>query len=327
MKRIILASLLAAQAPLLTHAQTSTVTDPLGFVSFPVRAGTVNAPSVVLLSVPLQDENAQRATVVAVTDTGLQFAATSWVPDELAEPAAPTLVRILSGSRAGALYSISGNTEDTLTLAESIAGSGLAAGNVVELVAAHTLGSLFGNTLLGGASAAVADNVIIVSGGVSLTYYYNADRSRWELNTDSTVSRDNVVIRPDAGFYLVRRGPAFNLVSTGRVPITPARIPVENIGNTIITYGFPLDVTIGQLALQNAVPGWRSSTDSANADWLSLDSSGTAQAYYFTGTNWRRTVGAPTNRDAIVIKAGSPITVTRSGAISGKSEYTKAKPY
>ncbi len=325
--RLFLAPLAAAQfAAVLSHAQTETVTDPLGYVSFPIKAGAVNAPSTALISLPLQDENAFRSAVSSVVSgTELQISNVSWTANELADPSAPAFVRILSGAKAGALVAVSSNTGNALTVAADL--SGIATGDRLEIVGAHTLGNLFGDTLLGGSNAKVADNIITVSGAIYSTYYYNTDRQRWELNTDPATAQDNVVIRPDTGFYIVRRGPGFNLVSAGRVPITDARIPVDNVGNSLITYGFPIDVTLGQLALQNAIPGWRSHASAASADWLSIDSAGTALSYYFTGTNWRRTSGAPTNRDSIVIKAGTPLALTRSGSTPGTTDYTKAKPY
>jgi len=308
------------------QAQTVTTTDPLGYVAFPIRAGTINAPSSALVSIPLQDENAPRVAVLnALSDAELKFSRVVWEQGKWTDPAAPAYVRILSGAQAGSTRAIVGNSVDTLTVDGSLAG--VAAGDLAEITYFHTLGSLFGDTLLGGPSAREADNVVTTDGTVHATYYYNTVRQRWELDTDPNTSQDDVFLRPDTGFFLVRRGPAFQLVSAGRVPITAARALVEGQGTSLITYGFPSDVTIGQLALQNAVPGWRSHASAASADWLSIDSGGTALVYYHTGTNWRRTSGAPTNRDGIVIKAGAPLLLTRSASTPGTTEYTKAKPY
>jgi hypothetical protein len=323
MKRLSLslaAVLLAPYAYL--QAQTVTTTDPLGYVAFPITAGTAAAPSTTLLSIPLQDENALRVSVAqALSGTEVKIANVEWAAGEWTDPDAPAYLRVLSGAQAGATRAIVGNTADSLTLDSALAGVGV--GDLAEIVSAATLGNLFGDTLLGGASARESDNIVTADGA---TYYYNSERGRWERDTDPNVSQDEVILRPDTGFFLVRRGPAFQLISAGRVPITAARTLVANQGASLITYGFPADVTIGQLALQNAIPGWRSHANAASADWLSIHGGYSYLVYYHTGTNWRRTTGAPTNRDSIVIKAGTPLLLTR-GAAPGSAEYTKAKPY
>lgn len=331
MKRTALFLLSLAAAQVSTSrllAQLEAVTTPVGFVSFAVKAGTTAAPANTAISVPLLDDIPQQGTLAEVISaTQVRGSHVAWKPDQFSSPATPHFLRILNGINEGALYPIIANTADTLTITGDVSAGGVATGDRYEIIAAHTLGSLFGDSLLGGPAAKAADNIVFLDGPNTLTYYYNTDRSRWERSDDSTSSQDDVVIRPDSGFYLVRKGPALNLVFPGRVPVSGVRIPVANTGSTLITYGFPVDITIGQLALQNAIPGWKSNPTSAGSDTISIYNSGSVLTYYFNGSNWRWTSGAPTNRDSIVLRAGTPFSVNRTGTATGTEAYTKAKPY
>lgn len=134
----------------------------------------------------------------------------------------------------GALFLISANTSTQVSLTTGgyslvtttpTVGTQLqvAVGDKFEIVAANTLGSVFGAgsvALQTGASASVADNVLAYSPSTNgwITYFH--DGTSWR---DAAVSgnQNNVVIAPDAALFVLRRATtAVDLYFSGTVPST-----------------------------------------------------------------------------------------------------------
>jgi hypothetical protein len=248
----------------------------------------------------------------------------------LANPAAPWFVRLTSGAAVGKLLDVVANTATTLTLSGAdLTTLGLTAGvDTFELVAGDTLFSLFGNNaLLGGTSASTADNVQVRSGVSWLAYYFDTNLGFWRRTIGPATNANNVLIRPGSGVQIIRRAPATTLTFTGRVPALAFRVAVNNASSTVIHSGFPTDTTLGALALQTLLPGWRSMPTPTGADTLSLFNGTGWVSYFHNGSFWQPTSGAPTNSDGQPIPAGALITIQRPGTAAGTTDLVRGLPY
>lgn len=307
---------------------TAFYTVPVGLLKVAIAAGTPAAPVTTVFGVALDDATAPSAGIRAgriesFTATTLTNNAGGWTGN-LANPAAPWAVRITSGASAGKLLDVAANTPTTLTLSGAdLTALGLVAGtDTFELVAMDTLGTLFGsNTLLGGTSAATADNVQVRSGASWLVYFYDTNLGCWRRTIGPATNSNNVLIRPGTGVQIVRRGPALALTFTGRVPATAFRTTINNASSTVIHAGFPTSTSLGALAVQTLLPGWSA------ADTVSLFNGTAWVSYSFNGTSWQPATGAPANSDALAIPAGALLTIQRPGAAAGTTDLVRLLPY
>jgi hypothetical protein len=239
-------------------------------------------------------------------------------------------VRITSGPSAGKLLDITANTATTLTVSgANLTTLGLVAGkDTVELVSMDTLFSLFGSdTLLGGTSVSTADTVQVRNGATWAAFYYDTNLGFWRRTLGPVVNSNNVLIRPSSGVQIIRRGPAFTLTVTGRVPWTTFRTPILNASGTVIHSGFPTDTTLGALALQTRLTGWRSAATSAEADVVTLFNGTSWIGYFHNGSHWQPVSGAATNSNAVAIPAGALLTIQRPGATAGTTDLVRLLPY
>lgn len=328
--RAALSSLLFTFAVSASAATSST--PPQGGLLIPVAAGTALAPSTTAFAVPLYDlPAASGATVGALaslTSTTLTVTNAGWTAGALASTAFPYAVQLTSGTAAGQLLTITANTATTLTVSggDPVA-LGVVAGDRFRLIPVDTLNSLFGsNTLLGGPTAAAADNVIL-STTAQTAYYYNTTLGRWVRTTGPTTDRGNTPIPALGMISIVRKSAALTLAFTGSVPTERTRLAVPNSGSIYLHSGFPVDLTLGTLAIQTALPGWVSGATAATADTLSVVSGANRVSYYHNGTAWVRTTGPATNRNTTAIPAGTPMVLTRVGSAAGSSLLTLNRPY
>lgn len=306
----------------------SVETTPEGYVTVTIAGGTPSSPATSLISFPLSRvadrEGSMSGRITGVSGSVLEVTNAGWIAGDLSKKETPHFVRIVGGERSGRTLLISANTTNALTVQGSL--EGVAVGDYFEIVPADTLGTLFGaSTLLGGNSSSTADNVVTFSNGAYLTYYYNTTNNQWQRDLGAPVSRNDVVIRPDTGFFIIRRGPALDWTVLGRVSPVSARIATSK--NSLINSGFPSDVTLGELALERSIAGWVSHTDANLADKLSVFSGGAWVTYFHNGTHWRRSVGSSASRDHIVIPACAPFMITRTANEVGTVEFVRQAPY
>ncbi len=201
------------------------------------------------------------------------------------------------------------------------------AGATFEILPADTLATFFGaNTtadplvVQGGADAKVSDLVQLWSGSGWKRYYFNTLWNRWALDSDSDVdaARNNTLLRPDRGIMITRRADTpLVLAVVGRVLVTPHRavqLAGENAQSLMATMQ-PNDVTLAQLALQQSdrSAAWRSASDPAQADIISVWSGATWLSFFFNSGvgHWQRVGDPTTDRDAFVVRAGVPVFVQR----------------
>lgn len=304
----------------------SVATVPVGYMNFTLTNGRTLA-----FGVPFDDPAGPLAgikagKVAAFTATTLTHASGGWTSGVLGAAAAPWAVRFTSGNAAGKLVDIANNTATTLTLKNTdLTALGVAVGDTFELVAIDTLGTLFGSaTLQGGTSTANADNVQIRSGATALTYFYDTALGYWRRST-TTANASDATLRPGSGFAILRRGATKTVTVTGRVLGCTYRQPIANAGATTLTHGFPIDTTLGALAFQTRLSGWRSGTTTA-ADQLYLHNGTTWVGYVYNGSHWIALSGGA-NSDTIVVPAGALLLVQRPGATAGTTDFVFNLPY
>jgi hypothetical protein len=303
-------------------------TTPVGAMTGTMAGGGLNAPVTTPVAVPLNDTAIPFVGALATgkiesfTATTITNANGGW-SGNLADPASPWLLRIMSGPSAGLLVDIVSNTSSTITLTGvDVTTLGLTAGSSsFKLVPVDTLATLFGSTtLMGGTSGDLADNVVVFSGGVFVSYYYDTSLGYWRRSgSSSTANRNNTQLRPESGFLISRRGPTMDLVFTGTVPETQLVVKTLNTGNAVINSGFPTDTTLAAFAANTLVPGWRSAATADSADQVVLFSGGVWTSYFFNGTNWRRSFSSSqVSRDTTPISSTAPLIIFRPSGLSGQ---------
>lgn len=309
-------------------AVTSVATVPVGYLKYDVPAAATTP-----FGVPLDDPSAPAAglrtgKIESFTVNTIANAAGGWTGN-LAAATAPWLVRITSGPSSGKTLDITSNTTTTLTVSGAdVTTLGLTAGtDTFELVPMDTLWTLFGNTLQGGASAGVADNVSVRNGVSWLVYFYDTNLGYWRRTIGPATNSNNTPIRPQSGVQILRRGTALTLTFTGRAPATPFRAPVANASSTVIHAGFPTDTTLGGLAVQSLLAGWRSNASAASADQVSLYSGTAWVSYFHNGSFWQPVSGPATDSGAAAIPAGTLLTIQRPGVTPGTTDLVRLLPY
>ncbi|MDO8541531.1 MAG: hypothetical protein Q7S40_13915 [Opitutaceae bacterium] len=309
---------------------------PTGALRFTINAGSAIAPVTTSFAISLLDTpQAAGATVArinAMTATTLTVTGANWIAGALATPSFPYAIRIITGAAVGATFPIGANTTDTLTFfSVDLTTFGLVtgtAGDSMRIIPVDTLNSLFGaTTFLGGTNPTEADMITLSSSGTQLSYYYHTTLSRWVRTTGPTTDRGNIPIPLDGAISVTRKSAAMTLTFVGRVPDMRFSVAVPNSGPTYTHTGFPVDVSLGVMSLQTALPGWLSASTPGTADTLSVSIGAGWLSYFHNGAFWQRTTGPATNRDAIVIVAGTPILIFKRGTAAGASYFNRALPY
>ena len=329
---LVVAGLLSTAA---SHAVTEAYSPPVGGMSFTINAGSVSVPVTTSLALPLSDFPAASGAAVGVissiTATTITVNGANWTAGALSSVQFPYAVRITSGTAAGYTFNITANTADTLTISggdPTLLGiSAGISGDTLRLIPVDTLNTLFGsNTFLGGTGPATAD-IVTLSNTAQLSYYYNTSLARWVRTTGPTTDRGNTPIPLDSVISITRKTDAMVLRFIGAVPMDRFNLSVPNSGTKYTHTGFPMDVTIGALSMQTSLAGWVSSATAANADTLSVISGAGYLSYFHNGTYWQRTTGPSTNRDSVVINAGTPILIFKRGSNIGSSLLLRNRPF
>ena len=311
------------------QAQTTVTTNPVGFIAKTIAAAAnATTPSGTTLSFPLYNAPDFVSTVASI-DNNTQFtlAGAAWVAGQFAVASAPRLVRVKSSvtaSNVGRFFLVIANTTNqlTVTLADGVTDihSALTVGDTCEVVAANTLGSIFGTvanppTLQAGSTSATADNVLLFNGVTWVPYYWTG--LIWKLT--GPTDRSGVVIYPDESVFVIRRavGSSATITNLGAVSSSAEQSYIAGGGSTFLSNRFPTDTTLGGLGLQN-ISGWIAGATSSTADKVLLWIGNTWATYYYTGT-----IGSPqniwkltgnTDRSNVVIPAGTGFFIIHAGA-------------
>ena len=343
-----------ASSVLLTGAngQTTATTDPVGFVTVGITAGTGSAKKNTLFSVPLMETEeitGQVAGIITgVTANTISNSNAGWTAGALSQPATPSLVQITSGAAEGRLFLIASsantggaiagtaNTDTTVTVSSidaaqvNLSNLGIVAGtDTYKLFAADTLSSFFGSPtssgVQGGTSAASADTIVAVTNGVPATYYYNTTSDRWVKVALGSPDASNVTLLPYFGIQYARLpNTALTFVVTGDVPTQQREVAVKNSGTTIVSQYWPMDTTLGTSGLSSVVTSGSSAT---TADTVILTANGVPSTYFYNGANWKKVALGSPNADTTVLAIGTSTQIVRKGSASGYSTLTQQVPY
>ena len=317
------------------QAQTTVTTNPVGFITRTIAAAAnATTPTNTTLSFPLYNAPDFVSSVSSI-DSNTQFtlAGAAWVAGQFAFASAPRLVRVKSSvtaSNVGRFFLVSANTTNqlTVTLADGVTDihSALTVGDTCEVVAANTLGSIFGTlanppTLQAGSSPLSADNVLIFNGITWVTYYWTGSvgtpQNIWKQT--GNIDRSGVVIYPDESVFAIRRAVGSSAVITniGTVSSSAEQSYIAGAGSTFLSNRFATDITLGGLGLQN-LSGWLAGSSPTTADKVLIWNGITWATYYYTGT-----IGSPQNiwkqtgnldRSSTVIPAGTGVFILHAGA-------------
>jgi hypothetical protein len=348
-----IAAALLAAAPF-ASAQNAT-TDPVGFVTANITAGTGTVKKLTLFSAPLLDSpnftGQMSGTITSLTSNSISNSNAGWIAGELSSPSAPCVIQITSGNAAGRMFLIASsastggassgtpNTATTITISSldsvstpDLAAAGVAVGDSYKILSCDTLSSLFGtpesNGVLGGANSTAADSIILVVNGSANTYFYSTSSSRWSRVGPGTPDASNTAVTPYTGIQYQRLAATpLSFTFTGGVPTVQREQSIKNSGLTYLSQYYPTDVTIAALALQNT-PGWVSGASAAVSDTINLVANGSVNTYWYNGTNWRRVGPGTPISDTTIIPAGTAVKIIKltSGG-SGYSAFDQPLPY
>lgn len=315
---------LSIMCAMVSHAQ-SVSSIPVGYVTQTIEAGTGTGRVFTPISLPLYSPASvanSSGSISSVTSTGVTVSGASF--DNLADASSPYSLRVTSGSLEGANLFISANTTDTLTFdfdKSSVSSTtGLSAEDTYEIVEVDTLSSLFGGpsdgVIFSAASQADADIVYILSGGAWLAHFHNGNN--WVRKSGrSTIISDNLALTSDTAVLFSRlSATSTSYVLTGTVPSTDSILKLNANGFTFLSNNTPADITLGNLALQNA-SGFEVG---AAGDSIYLYTGGSWLKYNFDGTNWIRKSGRSTLiSNDVLIPAGSGFLFGKANAGSESS--------
>ena len=313
-----------------TSSAASASSLPVGCLTYAVTSGATRA-----FSIPLLDFPTITTTATGVTTDTLTVANANWTPNQFASGAV-YFAAVRTGPQAGRTLLVVGNTSNALTLDVEDAplnssGFAVTAGtDTFELFQGDTLGSLFGTTvdasgflpsgLKGGTSTSNADRIQLFEGTTASSYFFNTTAGAWVLVNGGTTSRNGLILYPDDGMLLTRRGPTGSLTMVGRAPDTRLLTKFPGGSTTTSALRFPSDTTLGSLNF--GAPGtWITGASSSVADTVSHWNGSRWNTYYKNASNqWIRTSGG-SDQSALVISAGTSIRINKKGTGTGASAF------
>ncbi|WP_438483186.1 hypothetical protein [Oleiharenicola lentus] len=297
---------------------------PIGSMTFTAPKGQTTSIALPLLNY-VSGSGAIHGAVTAAGSNYIDVTGAGWTAGAFSNASSPYYLRITSGTAAGRVMTVSTtpNTASRLFVnndgIDLSTGAGIVSGDTYELVPADTLSSLFGTTLMGGADAATADNIQVWSGASWQPFYYNTTRNRWERSGTPSLSANNVILRPDRGFFLARRSydSDFILRVGGRVPQIAPRYFHARMGVTFLSLGVPVGQTLAQLGLETRAPGWVTGTSVPGADYIQVWGGASWHTFYFDSTNlrWQRNGFPSISADNFNLH-NRPVMINRSGSAS-----------
>lgn len=292
------------------------VSAPVGFLKTTFPGSSTNS-----FSMPLQRNATAVGPVSSVGATTLADVNAAWTSGQFSAVGSPYFVKIVSGSSAGRYFLITANTVNQLTLDTRGANltSLVAAGNRYQVMAGRTLGSTFGTStvpFLSNANYLAADNLKLWSGS-DWEYYYH-DGSKWMRVGKNTVQND-VVIYPDEGFQVIRRGTTpLTIAIAGEASLIAEKTQVTGPANTFAANRYPVNVALKNLGLL-ALPNWVSNTSAGAADRVQLCEGGKWVAYWHTGTYWRK-AGTSISQNDAPVSAGAGYLIIRVSSSAGVND-------
>ncbi len=317
----------------------SNATVPVGCMTYTLTSGATISFGVPVLRLPTLT-----STAATVTSNTLGVADSSWTPNQFVSGGSVYFAAIRSGAQAGRTLLVLGNTANTLTLDTEdtpLDAAGFAVSATVdnfELFQGDTLGSLFGSTpdgtgylssgLKGGTSTSNADSIQLFDGNAFVTYFFSTTVGSWVMVNGGNTNRNGLILYPDDGMLLKRRGPNGTLTLLGRVPATRLLTKVPGGTSSATAIRFPADTTLGGLNFGS--PGtWIAGSSSSSADTVGVWTGSKWDTYYKNLSNrWIKTNGGSADQSALVIRSGTCIRITKKGSATGSASFLgQALPY
>jgi hypothetical protein len=243
----------------------------------------------------------------------------------LSNPAEPYLIHFTTGNAAGFMLLVSStvaNTTSNLTLTDphdtalNLANMGVAVNDEFRIYPCDTLLSFFGTpaqtNIRGGTSANQADNITLITAGSASTYFYHTGLNRWARVGLGNPNANNTPLLPFYGIQYGRLAPTpLQLVATGEVPLGKRKAKIRGNGSTLLATYWPVDTTLSLTSFRN-IGSWRTGNAATNADRLVLSPSGSANTYWHTGTNWRRTSPGSPISDSTPVSLGTAALINKT---------------
>jgi hypothetical protein len=266
----------------------SAATDPVGFISVNVDAGSVASPKLSLVSPtlvrPVEWQGAATVSGTTITVTG-----TPWTAGQFGT-GGQYFVEVATGTTPGAWTDIESNATNSLTTSDNL--SAFAGANATVRIRKHTkltdfVGVSNSAGLQGGTSASAADEVLVYDGSSATVYFYYtgaAPAPGWyDLSFNSAA---NVTIAPHQGVVIRRKtGSAVNFTAMGSVKTGNTLFPIQsgvNVVGTVSAKGLTL-ATSG-LYTGSTTTGVQGGTSASTADEVTIFTpTGPTIYFYYTG--------------------------------------------
>lgn len=329
---------LLSMLPSTGHGQANT--PPVGVIVYNLVNGTTTP-----IGVPVFGEAVFSGRASAATANTLSTTDATWTAGQFAQAGAPYFALILSGGQTGRCFRVTANTASSVTLevgATNLTGDvttpafSVGAGDRFEIFPGDTIATLFGDgsvnnpvQLQTGTAVFTADTVNIFNGVKWVPYFFHSTNNCWVNANAPGTSQNDVVLYPDAGLMIVRRGPTTTLAIPGRAPTTSLLTRIVGGAINSVAVRFPSDTTLG--ALNFAGPGtWVANDVGLAADRVSLFNGVKWVPYYktVTGSVWKQLGGDDSDQSGKVIPAGSSVLIQKQGsAADSASFFSQALPY
>ncbi len=315
-------------------------TPPVGVIVYNLTNGTTTP-----VGFPVFGEAVFSGKVSAVTANSLSTTDAMWTAGQFAQAGAPYFALMLSGGQTGRIFLITANTPSDVTLqvgSTNLTGDAarpdfsVSIGDRFEIFPGDTLSTLFGDgtvnnpvQLQKGTSAFSADTVQIFNGVKWVSYFFHSINNYWVSSSAPGTSQNNLVLYPDAGLMIARRGPTTTIAIPGRAPTTSLVTRLAGGTTSSVAVRFPTDTTLGELNFSG--PGsWVASDVALSADRVNLFNGVKWVAYYktLTGAIWKEVGGDGSDQSGKVIPAGSSVLIQKQGGASDSASFfSQPLPY
>lgn len=320
--------------------QASVATDPVGFTTLTINGspdGSTTAFTAISVNlenpVVLKGKFTETPTSNTATDSYASNDVNAYsVTDSVGNGS--YYFQITSGSNEGLIFDILSNTSSQYSLSADLSGL-VSAGDSYSIKKHTTLGDVFGEDnsagFKSGGDVGASDRIYIMStdgSGIYATYYYQTDSlgflggDGWRLSGDLFTDVSDVVIGPDDGLFVGRTAIGdLSIIVSGSVNTTDHQRFLPT-GYSLVSYPFPVDVTLDELGLYSNINGYVSGGDVASSDRVYVISAeGIFTVYYrqtdalgfLGGDGWRLSGDIFTPYDDEVIPAGSSLVIYHIG--------------
>jgi uncharacterized protein (TIGR02597 family) len=327
---------LAASALALTsvNAQTTVTSDVVGYITLNVKGtGGNGSEAISVLGAPLEKAVESTGSLTAVAGNTLTDASATFTSSSFS---GTHYLKINSGVNAGITATISSNDETSITTVEDIS-SLLSGTESYEIRAYTTLSDIFGSSnqssIGSGASAGVADEILIYNGSGFDIYFYQEGASfggtGWRSSTNAFSDTSSTIIPYGSAVIVKRKQSAdVNVTFAGSVFNSDTFVPVE-VGVNWLAGANPVDLTLSSYFGADGGDLLKGASASTADEILVPNSSGGFDVYYyqegasFGGTGFRSSVNAFSDSASTVIaNVGGGFVLKRKGSAFNLADAT-----